>query len=366
MSINSHSPHSNDHLFSVDLAEGLADLDRVLINLEHGRHFPPKTEQQIDRDKIARLLDDYGDHAAAARFSHCGEGGLGWVGVCSDNPDHPRHYVPFYCELRICPECASRRTRALAADLTQPIIDYVAGVPRWKGYRLRHVTLTTLVGLDQDTAEVARKLQRWRVGIRQMFQAMYPDDPHLGGIIGAEFGEHGRKLHYHVLLFSKWIDQATLGRAWRELTGGEGRIYWIQAVKTDRIHKAVLEVCKYATKPAAFEGENLEELLARLHMTLKGIRRVQPFGSFYNLPRKGKSDLVCKECGAVLDWLPEMAVLESAAAGSRTPHECGNLNLIHPNNLSGQPPPTVKQVDQLALFPGRPAGHQGEGSNLAW
>jgi len=347
MSIHSYDNQNNSDLFSVDLAEGLQDLDRVLFAQKLNKLHQPKPEQKIDRDRLAALLDDWGDHAAASRLQHCGEGGLGWIGICSENPDHPRKYIPFYCELRICPECAARRSRALAGEITQPIIDYVASVPKWRGYKLRHVVLTTRVPLEADTSEVAQKLRDWRIGIRKMFQDLFPADDHLGGIIGAEFGETGRKLHFHILLFSKWIVPDDLGAAWQALTGSDGQIFKIKLVDTSNIHKAIFEVCKYATKPAKFQGEDLEALLARLHIVLKGIRRIQSFGSFYNLKRKGKSDLCCPECGAVLDWLPELAVIDQPAAGGRSNHECTSLNLIHPNNLNGVPPP--EQPNNLLL-----------------
>lgn len=341
----------NVSLFSVDLAEGISDLRRLAhaCTCHHDSPGEGKTEY-IDRPALADALREYGDSRAAYRLEHCGEGGLGWVGICSDDPGHDRVYVPFWCELRVCPECARRRSRQLAAELTQPIIDFVSTVPGWRGYRLRHVTLTTRVSLDEDTAEVARKLRAWRKGIRVMFQEHWPDDPYLGGLIAAEFGEAGRKLHFHALVFSRFIKRDWLGEAWQSLTDGDGRIYWVSEVKQDEIHEGVLEVCKYATKPAAFEGEDLEQTLARLHVTLKGIRRVQSFGSFYNLKRVKSPDMVCKTCGAVLDWLPELAVLKDEQSPEFEAAEGERLNLIHPNNLGGRAPPSA--ANNLVQLPG--------------
>lgn len=337
----------NLRLWQVDLSEGLKELHKAL-NRPNTETTPSGAEYELDRAEVARLLDEAGDHNAAFRFEHCGEAGLGWVGVCTDDPNHDTRYHPFSCMQRICPTCASKRSAQLAREITEPIRQLAARAPHY--YTLKHIVLTSNVSLDDDPELVRQLAQRWRRDIRRMFQKRWPGDSWLGGLIGFEFGEAGRKLHYHCLVLSKFYPQKDLSDDWRKITAGRGYIVHVTKVDDTELSSAVNEVCKYATKPLKFAGEDesIEQTLVKVHFVIKGVRRAQPFGSFYKLERvKDESECTCPECGSDLHWISE---LEWMISEHHAEDVQARLNLIQANNLHDRAPPTTANNLQLPLL----------------
>ena len=264
--------------------------------------------QMIDRVKVGLHLSEGGDIAAANRFVDCGTPGKGWVGTCATDPTHTEVYHPFSCMLRICPTCAGRRAAQLAAAVEEPIEDLVNSSP--PGYSLKHVIFTTSVELTSNVDDLRAVVKLYRIGVREIIQSMFPRDKKMGGLIGAEFGENGRKLHFHVLLLSRYINKAELERRWEQITGGAGR--WTFIRKLVLVSDGLAEICKYVTKPTAGSGENLELVLVQLHFVLKGIRRLQAFGVFFKMDRdENECSGVCPDCGGVLFWTDEITWSES-------------------------------------------------------
>jgi len=357
----SNQSPKNQRVSSDDLAEfsnslkiGLHRLEScAVIHEERGRAAVESTldcdDGSIDRDRLSDLLIDQGDDTAAFRLKHCEEPGMGWVGKCENDPNHKVWQSPFYCEQRICPVCAKRRSASLAAAILKPIIALSEGAPR--GYKLRHVVLTTDISLDEDTDQVRNHAKRLRVGIRHIFQAMFKDDKILGGFIGEEFGEEGRKLHYHVLVLSKFIPWKKLSEMWKGWTAGRG--WRVHVSLIDDVYKAVAEVSKYCTKPVKVNGESqdIEETLARVHAVIKGRRRVQGFGSFYNMPRPDDDeyDISCPDCGGKVVWHSELSYL---LAEENAEHPVADLFLRESNKLGRSPPtyPDSEVSEQLEMF----------------
>lgn len=340
--------------FSNDLKTGLQRLNHsTAAHQERGtaavESVWAKEQSSIDRDRLADLLLDQGDDTAAFRLRHCQEQGMGWVGECSEHAEHRSLYSPFYCEQRVCPVCAKRRSWKLALQILEPIRRVAAAAP--DGYKLSHVVLTTDISLDETLNKVRTSAKRLRVGVRTLFQTMFPSDKNMGGIIGEEFGENGRKLHYHVLMLSKFIPKKKLSSMWRKWTGGRGYIVHIRAV--DDIYSSVAEIVKYCTKPMKASGEtqNIETILARVHVVIKGRRRIQAFGIFYNMDRDigDEYDCVCPDCGAAVKWRSELSEIDCEKYEIRNP---GVVDLIESNNLSGRDPPDEQNshFEQVEMF----------------
>lgn len=340
--------------FSQDLKLGLQRLNSCAAHHDElGRAAVESAldhdDSSIDRQLLSALLIDQGDDTAAFRLRHCQEPGMGWIGKCKNNPDHKEWMSPYWCEQRICPDCAKRRSNQLAMSILKPVIAKAETAPR--GYSLRHVVLTTDISLDEDINLVRRHAKRLRVGIRHIFQAMFEGDKIMGGFIGEEFGEDGRKLHYHVLVLSKFIPWYQLSKMWAGWTAGRG--YRVHVRLVEDIYKAVAEVSKYCTKPIKASGENqsIERTLSRIHAVIKGRRRAQGFGSFYNMPRPDDDeyDISCPDCGSTVVWHSEISYL---IAEENAGHPIARLFLKESNKLPRPPPdePINKAPQQQEMF----------------
>jgi len=306
-----------DRLFTVDLSEGLKMLRKAIRpNRAKSADRAESADQPIDRAKVAELLRAGGDDTAAFRYEYCHEAGMGWVGVCVSNPNHEGLYHPFSCNDRACPVCSRRRSAQLSSQITKPIMELAQRAPR--GYRLRHLVLTTDHGLfDYSEADMRDLVKTLRKSIRIMLQGYFTrtdkkgrkvPDKWLGGLIAAEFGEKGRKLHFHVLLLSRFVRMNDLLAMWNDTNQGHGYIGHIREVDKTAI-SAIDEVCKYATKGLkdSSEDTSIEETLARVHFVLKGVRRVQGFGVFYNMDRDDQeAEVCCPECGSPVMWMQEL------------------------------------------------------------
>lgn len=306
------------------------------------RKLEKQTPRAI-RDRVAELMRTHGEYNQALRYEYCREPGRGWVGVCVHDPDHQVIYHPESCGLRICPDCARRRSAELAGQLEQPLIDLEARSPG--AYRLRHVVLTT--GLDLNLAvDVLRyEIRTLRVAAREVFQECFPDDRWLGGGIGAEFGEAGHKLHFHCLVLSRWLPSDQIRSLWSDKTGG--RFYVVKFRSDLDTHQAIREVTKYITKPLKDDDPSEDDvsLLVKLHLVLKGIRRFVTFGSFYRLPRDERDDVqLCPDCGAAVIWIGELEWIESAYQPGR--------NLTIANKSPPEEPKNDTETGQLNEFSG--------------
>jgi hypothetical protein len=119
------------------------------------------------------------------------------------------------------------------------------------------------------------------------------------------------------------------------------------------VYKTVAEVSKYCTKPikAKNETQDIETTLSRIHAVIKGRRRVQGFGSFYNMPRvdDDEYDISCPDCGAVVEWHSELSYL---IAEKNVQLPSPDLFLKESNKLPSSPraPPAFDLPEQLDLF----------------
>lgn len=244
------------------------------------------------RHEVARLLDNGGLSSAAANFRQCGE----CIGVATCGADHS-HYQALEvrtCHLRFCPVCARKDSQKLVAKYEQKLREATAGADR--AYRFRMITLTTDVSLfDPDINEKFRAmyqrvsslfdnlLGQGRPYWSQKSHRKYTGE---GYLCSAEFGEDGRKLHFHVLFFGRYIQQSDLSANWCAITGY--RVVWIEKLRHG-LKDGLKEALKYVTKfskerTGAYAGFPDAEMIARLAQVYHATRRVRTRGLFYNLP----------------------------------------------------------------------------------
>lgn len=292
------------------------------------------------RNEIADSLAAYGFQRDSIEYRTCGDPTLTrYVKVCGHDPAHYNRAVGHSCHLRVCELCARRES---ARILKRYLPHFQAAVESFHPqFKLRHIVLTTNYQLrDRDISEKYRK--GWKA-VNQLFDNLLPADwtsSGRGTFAGAEFGEEGQHLHFHVLAYCEWLDQAAISREWEKLTGCP--VVWVRLVKG--IKKAVKEVIKYAAKITDLEPDDI----ARIHSVIKGSRRIRTRGLFYKVPPVPKSDepMTCKKCGALIEnWQPDRFSVwqknhDSAKADSL-------LHLILGNKSDLPPPDRVNQKWKL-------------------
>jgi hypothetical protein len=294
------------------------------------------------RQKVSDLFVQNVGGEIGLRLLQCRQPHTGYVGECPDCGQTTK-FLPESCGLRICPDCAAARSTELACEILPSITRLSGSLPRpW--YQMRHIVLTTVISAYDDVDHVRRRMRDLRPAIRKMFQKMFPKDKYLGGLIGAEFGPNGRRLHFHVLIACRWINKQDLTDAWVKTSGGDGVVNWIAIV--DDVTRGVNEITKYVTKPHEVDEqtEDAAELVLRLYQIVNGTRLISTFGTFYNMPReKHEPDCRCEVCGAELVWIPYgywKAGQESA------PLEFKSADKLPPES-SAQPPPLLPGFREL-------------------
>lgn len=317
------------------------------------------------RDEVAVALEVAGYAKESELFRTCADpakiftvdynadlpaGSIG-VFVCENDPHHHAKAIAPTCKLRICPDCAHVHTARLMARYVPELLDLeMSGHDE---YNCKHVVLTTPISLDD--ADLRPKLVALMAAVPRCFDLVagkhWRKDS--GLLVALEFGEDGRRLHFHCVWYGKFINKFCLSAAWRIVTSGLAQIVHIEQL--DRggedgrtLEAAVAEVCKYATKLAHKNSDGSWRWMpaadvVRLFTALKGLRRVRSYGLLYNLAEKPRPH-VCPVCsGGMLKlarlewtiwretgWLPEEF---------REALKPPLVNLILGNNFCGVPPP---------------------------
>jgi RNA polymerase subunit RPABC4/transcription elongation factor Spt4 len=192
-------------------------------------------------------------------------------------------------------------------------------------WTLKHIVLTTNVPLRGDKKLVISKFFK---AVADTLRTIFSDAPGWGGVGVIEFGSKGKKLHFHILIWSPFVSINRLRAEWNRRTGMRWvRIEQVLACpeclkrvgKDDQlcphcglavgydplaaVEAGLAETLKYVLKFSEFEPWQVAEL----HEALKGTRRVRSWGSFFEMrlcPECGKrvrlADVVCPHCGADL------------------------------------------------------------------
>lgn len=241
--------------------------------------------------------------------------------VCSADHTHEAEIFSQTCDLRICPECARRHSARLVHRYLPKMLEL--SHQHGSNFRFRHVIFTTPYGLESPDIR-----KRLLCGFKQVERAMsrvmktprWKGVPYLkpswkdsqGYLAGAEFGEIGHKLHFHVVHYGQYLDQANLVLAWKKATGGECQIVFVKGFPYVgmTIEQTLREVLKYCVK---FYSEDKTtgtikalpaHLMPVLAHTLEGTRRIRAYGVFYNLPEPVRADHTCSACGQKMVAIP--------------------------------------------------------------
>jgi len=275
--------------------------------------YDKKTREAVHNMDYRRAVHDglaESDPAAAYRYGHCREEGFGWYYHCPNNDGHYATYVPAYCMLRVCPDCGQYSAHLIQKKY-RPVLEAAAARDHRKA--LKFLTLTTHIELTNDLGPAVKKLldqagEFYRLvwgekkgGSKKRHEKGRGSEKDSGAIGNLEVGEHGLKLHVHMIIKGSYQPQAELSDLWRYVSGGDFIVH-ISEISAD---KAVKEGLKYITK---FANLNPEQLIS-LHTVLKGRRRIRSWGCFYNPDIEEdveERETHCPECQAQLRYTSEL------------------------------------------------------------
>ncbi len=213
------------------------------------------------------LADRIKDCGRTARKMRCRSCGAEWI-------------APDRCHLRLCPDCG--QIRALRLYNAHKCL---AGQPN-----LKHLVLTF-----KNTPTLAWAMIPWMRGCftrlrnRKLFARSW-----LGGVYSMEFTytkAAGFHPHIHALIEGKFVPQAEIAKAWKEITGS-AEVVWIARAKRSR------QVLKYILKP----GGDLLDDPAALDNFLTVIQHrhfVSGWGKWYRVSKAWlMGELTCPICGS--------------------------------------------------------------------
>lgn len=283
------------------------------------------------------------------------------VVVCEDDPQHFTKNICPTCDYRTCPDCAHRHGSRLLSRY-MPALQQHFENPR-KDWQFKHIVLTTPLYLTETGLrdEIKALYGLVRVLFEELLKTAYKrpvDISEVGLILAHEFGENGRKLHFHVLYYGPWIYQSALSKQWRRLTGWP--VAWIHGIGPGQEHEtlesAVVEILKYTTKFWKRDRNGNVTfippyLIPVLHSVLQGTRRVRSWGLFYGSQEK-QEPATCPDCGGKLlllsplefdiylqtGWLPDQAAIALSATADL-------LHLILADKSGKDPPLIISQPE---------------------
>lgn len=235
------------------------------------------------------------------------------VYVCSGDHHHEAEIYSQTCDLRICPVCARRHSARLVARYLPKMQELLHS--HHPTFRFRHIVFTSPAALTDP--DIKEKLQRgFKLVERVMSKLMYHKKrdwkTEQGFLSTSEFGENGLKLHYHVIHYGQYLNQADLAAAWRQATGGEAEIVFVRGFPYPglTVEETLREVLKYAVK---FYSEDATtgaisaipaQLMPVLAKVLERTRRIRSYGLFYDIPEPDRPAHSCETCGAPMVGIP--------------------------------------------------------------
>lgn len=246
-----------------------------------------------------------------------------FIDVCHADVSHSPKAVPINCGLRICPDCEARESYRKLARYLPALQALLTPNPDLPDFRLRKLVLTTPYSLNSLTSESFKEKQRLVNDFLSVYFFWYFHErgelsnkeirsgrcnlkQHgIGGLRAAEFGEKGKKLHWHILIYSPFMWHEDIVAAWKDVTGDECQVASISGIKARQSYDidnggdligAVQEIVKYATKFTELKPSDVPKLYA----VLKKNRRFQSFGVLYDIELPDDEEIahVCEECNA--------------------------------------------------------------------
>lgn len=267
-------------------------------------------KKRIWREKAASALEAAGMISHASEFRLCGRDFL--ADVCTANYGHHPRIMPTSCHKRYCPECAGRETARKLARYIPAIYDMLAEEAP-ASWSLKKFELTTPFKLnsscDADTYKLAwlwveNTIQKITFDVLKAQNMLTPSELRrgradyrlhkVGALVSAEFGENGRKLHFHILYYGPFLPKDQLTDTWKDVSAGECEITWIRAIPVNQVEDQLKEVTKYVTKFTQLPPA----LVPVLAKTIKGSRTVRSYGLLHGVKAAEKTSCTCDECGA--------------------------------------------------------------------
>lgn len=228
----------------------------------------------------------------AKKWGDCGKKGI--VLRCQENPNHV-YYVPYHCDLRICPVCGRRHAQAIRARYREAL-ENLARKGRTRGKSLKLLTLTKKKSEIGPTPESVRDLLK-KVGrfVRRFYD---------GGLCVLEVGP-GINLHVHCIVYGPYVPQKELSEAWQAITG-DSRVVDIRKVKGRKV--PINYILKYIAKPC--RSKRPENYVTYLK-AIRGTRRVHSYGILYGIKtsKRQETDRRCPACGGTLRYDRELSRL---------------------------------------------------------
>ncbi len=259
-----------------------------------------------DADSYWDCAADNASYSAPHTYSLPAKSNIVRVYVCEE---HGVQVVRKTCKLRVCPDCAKRRSNALVERFT-PVFDDLLHAHHDR-FRFRKIVLTTSLSLHDP--DVAAQYRRFRKAVVLMFDKLLPSGwrKNQGFIVSDEFGENGLKLHFHILFYGQWIDNKErkdypLSSAWRQVTGGDCEITYISGIDGKDLLTELRETLKYVSKlwktdPDTGQVVRLPpDCVVALHTLLKSQRRVRTYGIFQRVPAVADRHPECPDCGCAM------------------------------------------------------------------
>jgi hypothetical protein len=192
-----------------------------------------------------------------------------------------RHEIPDNCGNRFCPICSGpRRTRARAK-----MDAIIAATSPCLGYRWRHLVLT--IPSTESPGQMAKDLLH---SFRRLRQRVWWKRLVKGGVFVIEVTRTpaGWHVHLHVLMFSRFIFAAVLGRLWRSVSPG-----YITKIGLAPSGALIRYLTGYLAKSDLSEADQKISSFA-----LKGYRLFGAFGLLNKLALKVKiPPYTCSACG---------------------------------------------------------------------
>lgn len=271
------------------------------------------SEYALWRAQVAARLMDAGRVSESLNFQDCGTlfGNFN-VAVCDADPGHDVRALPFTCHLRYCPDCERRHQAELVAKYVPVLKDLAENSDR-AGWSLKKIDLTTPYRLDEANAEglyqdaweffetwqqlLFRQLLADEMSIDERRRGRIDYAPHgIGSLASAEFGEHGHKLHFHIILYSPYVPKQMITDTWRTASGGECEVNWVRRIEYHDVDDAVREQVKYVTKFT----ELPPALVVKLADVLDGSRRLRTYGLVRKAEKLEREPCQCATCNAII------------------------------------------------------------------
>jgi len=241
--------------------------------------------------------------------------------VCSSDHNHDAVVYSQSCDLRICPDCARMHSARLVARYLPKCEELLHSHHRT--YQFRKIVFSSPFPLwrgvpfplngDWIRERLQENFARVAAVMDEVISEHCPDwKSEQGWFAGVEFGEEGRKLHFHVVHYGRYLDQGKLSSAWKKATEGDAYVVDVRSFvrKGKTLEESLKETLKYATKFYSKDKVTGEVtyipawLMPVLAEAIEGTRRIRSAGVFYNLPEPDRAKHSCQACGEKMVAIP--------------------------------------------------------------